>query len=210
MLQHIRRDLALGCRSGVDARQQIVGIPQAERDNAVKVGGRERSNAEAMGQTAESLQKKLNESAATIHRYEMRDAFMLDVLHNVEHVLAIELIAAAQALDYRKPLRPGRGVERAHEVVRAHDRRTDILPAIHRAGIAEASHPQPHAVGLRIAAVAGNLRIKASLACSIVSYPESAPRHRAGRSSKYEISRGLGMAAIRRTARFAAITTQMI
>lgn len=43
---------------------------------------------------------------------------LLQVLHNVEHVLAIELLTAAQALDYRKPLRPGRGVERAHEAVR--------------------------------------------------------------------------------------------
>lgn len=44
---------------------------------------------------------------------------LLDVLHNVEHVLAIELLTAAQALDYRQPLRPGRGVERAHEHVRS-------------------------------------------------------------------------------------------
>ena len=45
---------------------------------------------------------------------------LLEVFHNVEHVLAIELITAAQALDYRLPLRPGRGVEAAHAVVRAH------------------------------------------------------------------------------------------
>lgn len=43
---------------------------------------------------------------------------LLQVLSNVEHVLAIELIAAAQALDYRAPLRPGRGVEAAHARVR--------------------------------------------------------------------------------------------
>jgi histidine ammonia-lyase len=36
------------------------------------------------------------------------------VYENVEHVLAIELLTAAQALDYRAPLRPGRGVEEAH------------------------------------------------------------------------------------------------
>ncbi len=40
------------------------------------------------------------------------------VFGNVEMVLAIELFTAAQALDYRKPLRPGRGVERAHDFVR--------------------------------------------------------------------------------------------
>ena len=37
---------------------------------------------------------------------------------NVEMVLAIELLTAAQALDYRRPLRPGRGVEEAHRFVR--------------------------------------------------------------------------------------------
>ena len=43
---------------------------------------------------------------------------LLDILDNVERVLAIELLTAAQALDYRLPLRPGRGVELAHETVR--------------------------------------------------------------------------------------------
>ncbi len=43
---------------------------------------------------------------------------LLDILDNVERVLAIELLTAAQALDYRLPLRPGRGVEVAHEQVR--------------------------------------------------------------------------------------------
>ena len=43
---------------------------------------------------------------------------LYDVLENLEHVLAIELFTAAQALDYRRPLRPGRGVELAHECVR--------------------------------------------------------------------------------------------
>ncbi|MBY0458410.1 MAG: histidine ammonia-lyase [Gemmataceae bacterium] len=44
---------------------------------------------------------------------------LLVVLRNVETVLAIELLTAAQALDYRLPLRPGRGVESAHRRVRA-------------------------------------------------------------------------------------------
>jgi histidine ammonia-lyase len=44
---------------------------------------------------------------------------LLQVFGNVEHVLAIELITAAQALDYRAPLRPGRGVESAHALVRS-------------------------------------------------------------------------------------------
>jgi histidine ammonia-lyase len=41
------------------------------------------------------------------------------VFSNVECVLAIECLTAAQALDYRLPLRPGRGVERAHRCVRS-------------------------------------------------------------------------------------------
>ncbi|MFQ5740843.1 MAG: histidine ammonia-lyase [Acidobacteriota bacterium] len=44
---------------------------------------------------------------------------LLGVLHNVEHVLAIELFTAAQALDYRQPLKPGRGVQLAHDYVRS-------------------------------------------------------------------------------------------
>ncbi len=36
-----------------------------------------------------------------------------------ETMTAIELITAAEALEYRQPLHPGRGVQRAHELVRA-------------------------------------------------------------------------------------------
>lgn len=43
---------------------------------------------------------------------------LLDVLHNVERVLAVELLTAAQALDFREPLRPGHGVEAAHRALR--------------------------------------------------------------------------------------------
>jgi histidine ammonia-lyase len=43
---------------------------------------------------------------------------LLDVLSNVEQVIAIELFTAAQALDFRAPLRPGRGVEVAHAALR--------------------------------------------------------------------------------------------
>jgi histidine ammonia-lyase len=44
---------------------------------------------------------------------------LYEVFANVERVLAIELFTAAQALDYRAPLRPGRGVEGAHAALRA-------------------------------------------------------------------------------------------
>ncbi|MDE3151264.1 MAG: histidine ammonia-lyase [Gemmatimonadota bacterium] len=41
------------------------------------------------------------------------------VVHNVRHVLAIELMCAAQGLDYRAPLKPGRGAAAVHRVVRS-------------------------------------------------------------------------------------------
>lgn len=44
---------------------------------------------------------------------------LLQVFENVEHVLAIELLTAAQALDYRLPLRPGRGVDALHRFLRS-------------------------------------------------------------------------------------------
>ena len=37
-----------------------------------------------------------------------------------EKVVAIELITAAEGLEYRKPLKPGRGARQAHEIVRQH------------------------------------------------------------------------------------------
>ncbi|MFN0099735.1 MAG: histidine ammonia-lyase [Gemmatimonadaceae bacterium] len=46
------------------------------------------------------------------------------VLHNVQHVLAIELMCAAQGLEFRRPLRGGVGVERAYATVRT------IIPAL--------------------------------------------------------------------------------
>ena len=46
------------------------------------------------------------------------------ILHNVQHVLAIELMCAAQGLESRRPLRAGVGVERAYATVRA------LVPAL--------------------------------------------------------------------------------
>jgi histidine ammonia-lyase len=42
------------------------------------------------------------------------------IVDNAEHVLAIELLAAAEGLEYRAPLKPGLGVRRAHELIRRH------------------------------------------------------------------------------------------
>jgi histidine ammonia-lyase len=43
---------------------------------------------------------------------------LLSVLRNVERVLAVELLTAGQALDFRSPMKPGRGVLVAHELLR--------------------------------------------------------------------------------------------
>ena len=40
------------------------------------------------------------------------------VVGNVRNVLAIELMCAAQGLDFRRPLKPGRGAHAAHSIVR--------------------------------------------------------------------------------------------
>jgi histidine ammonia-lyase len=42
----------------------------------------------------------------------------MEILGNLEHVLAIELLCAGQALDYRGPLRPGHGSGAARKVLR--------------------------------------------------------------------------------------------
>ena len=41
------------------------------------------------------------------------------IVENVERVVAIELMCAAQGLEFRRPLRPGREIERAYDAVRA-------------------------------------------------------------------------------------------
>jgi histidine ammonia-lyase len=44
---------------------------------------------------------------------------LLTVLRNVERVLAVEFLTAAQALDFRAPLKAGRGVVEAHDLLRS-------------------------------------------------------------------------------------------
>jgi histidine ammonia-lyase len=43
---------------------------------------------------------------------------LLQVMSNVEHVLAVELLTSAQALDFRLPLKPGSAVFAAHQYLR--------------------------------------------------------------------------------------------
>jgi histidine ammonia-lyase len=42
-----------------------------------------------------------------------------------EMTTAIEMLTAAQALDFRAPLKPGRGVKRAYDIIRTHVQRTE-------------------------------------------------------------------------------------
>ena len=44
---------------------------------------------------------------------------MLRILEQAQQVIAIELLCAAQMLEFRKPLRPGVGVQRAYDIVRS-------------------------------------------------------------------------------------------
>jgi histidine ammonia-lyase len=41
------------------------------------------------------------------------------VIRNTESVVAIQLMAAAQALDFKRPLKAGKGNEAAHSVIRS-------------------------------------------------------------------------------------------
>ena len=42
-----------------------------------------------------------------------------EILENVRHVIAIEMLVAAQGLDFLKPLEPGTGVRAAHQAIRS-------------------------------------------------------------------------------------------
>ncbi len=45
---------------------------------------------------------------------------VLRILEQAQQVIAIEMMCAAQMLDFRKPLKPGIGVQQAFEIVRSH------------------------------------------------------------------------------------------
>ena len=48
------------------------------------------------------------------------------IVEHVERVLAIELMCAAQALEFRRPLKSSRRIEEAHDAIRA------IVPRLER------------------------------------------------------------------------------
>ena len=43
-----------------------------------------------------------------------------EIVNNVENILAMELLVAAEGLEYRKPLKPGRGAYAAYKLIREH------------------------------------------------------------------------------------------
>ena len=44
----------------------------------------------------------------------------VDIIHNVEHIIAIEMLAAAQGIDFQKGLKPGKGTNASWEEIRKH------------------------------------------------------------------------------------------
>lgn len=44
---------------------------------------------------------------------------LVTIFRNVQHVLGIELLCAAQALDFREPLTSGKGIQTAHSILRS-------------------------------------------------------------------------------------------
>ena len=42
------------------------------------------------------------------------------ILDNAQAVLGIEFMAGAQAIDFRSPVKPSKGVQAAHDVIRKH------------------------------------------------------------------------------------------
>ena len=47
------------------------------------------------------------------------------IIKNSTAIIAIELMAGAQALDFRQPLKPGKGTQAAHDVVREYVQHLD-------------------------------------------------------------------------------------
>jgi histidine ammonia-lyase len=47
------------------------------------------------------------------------------ILENANAIIAIELIAGAQAIDFRKPLKPGKGTQVVYDIVRKYVKHLD-------------------------------------------------------------------------------------
>jgi histidine ammonia-lyase len=51
---------------------------------------------------------------------------VLHIMEQAQQVIAIELMCAAQMLEFRKPLKPGKGVQQAYQIVREHVSKLEI------------------------------------------------------------------------------------
>lgn len=69
---------------------------------------------------------------------------LLRILEEARQVVAIELMSAAQMLEFRKPLKPGAGAQQAHEIVRSYVAKLDhdrvLAPDIN--ALAQAIHKE--------------------------------------------------------------------
>jgi histidine ammonia-lyase len=54
------------------------------------------------------------------------------VAEHVRYVLAIELLVASQALDFRAPVKPGKGARAAHELIRSRVPHMDADRELHK------------------------------------------------------------------------------
>ncbi len=54
------------------------------------------------------------------------------VLHNTRHILAIELLCSAQALEFQRPLKSTPALERAFEIIRSHVPKLEADRTLHR------------------------------------------------------------------------------
>jgi histidine ammonia-lyase len=73
------------------------------------------------------------------------------IVQNLEHILAIEMMCAAQGLDYRQPLQSSPAITRAHAKIRA------VVPHLDEDRI-----PAPDIEAISAAIRAGGLQIKTS------------------------------------------------
>ena len=48
-----------------------------------------------------------------------------EIIRNVEHIIAIEMICAAQGIEFHKPLKPGVGVQQAYKTIRKYVKKLD-------------------------------------------------------------------------------------
>jgi histidine ammonia-lyase len=101
----------LTARAGVESGMMVAQIAAVALLNECKVLAHPASTDDLPTDGGKEDHVSMGMTAATKLR---------QIVWNVEHVLAIELLCAAEGLEHRLPLKPGRGALRAYDVVRAH------------------------------------------------------------------------------------------